>query len=286
MYSKITIARHPIHPMLVGFPVTCYTGTLVGFTVYAANGNKSRANLAIALNIAGSGTALLAALPGIADLAFGIPRRSPAKAIGIARMAVSMSRRWASSARALPSTPRIGMARRRASLLDWRCPRPESPARSGPAWPGAGRWYRTTTSVSAPPSRKPIRVRRRTTPSTYIACLEGRSPDDTRTGASSRASATAPAPHQPAPAPAAPEAALEGGRAPVPRGGGPPGAACAKAAARRHLDHRTAAPLDALTEDNLVSPSPAVLRAVVVRLTVICTPTIGSMSAHPSEPHT
>ena len=84
MYSKITIAGHPIHPMLVGFPIACYTGTLVGFAVYAANGQQFWLNLAIALNIAGVGTALLAALPGIADLAFGGPRRSAAKAVGIA----------------------------------------------------------------------------------------------------------------------------------------------------------------------------------------------------------
>jgi uncharacterized membrane protein len=28
VYSKIKIAGHPAHPMLVGFPATCYTGTL------------------------------------------------------------------------------------------------------------------------------------------------------------------------------------------------------------------------------------------------------------------
>ena len=35
MYSKIKIAGHPVHPMLVAFPVTCCTGTLAGFAVYA-----------------------------------------------------------------------------------------------------------------------------------------------------------------------------------------------------------------------------------------------------------
>ncbi|MDQ1021179.1 DUF2231 domain-containing protein [Streptomyces afghaniensis] len=84
MYSKITVAGHPVHPMLVGFPIACYTGTLVGFAVYASNGQQFWLNLAIALNIAGVGTALLAALPGIADLAFGIPRRSAARTVGIA----------------------------------------------------------------------------------------------------------------------------------------------------------------------------------------------------------
>ncbi|MFC5673686.1 DUF2231 domain-containing protein [Streptomyces incanus] len=68
MYSKATIAGHPVHPtMLVGFPVACYTGTLVGFAVYAATGHQFRLNPAIALNVVGVGSALLAALPGFVD---------------------------------------------------------------------------------------------------------------------------------------------------------------------------------------------------------------------------
>ena len=76
MYSKVKVAGHPIHPMLVGFPVACYTGTLVGFAVYAASGDQFWLNLAIALNVVGVGSALLAALPGLVDWAFGIPRGS------------------------------------------------------------------------------------------------------------------------------------------------------------------------------------------------------------------
>lgn len=82
MYSKAKIAGHPMHPMLVAFPVACYTGTLVGFAVYAANGHQFWLNLAIALSVAGTGTALVAALPGMADLAFGIPRDSAAMKVG------------------------------------------------------------------------------------------------------------------------------------------------------------------------------------------------------------
>jgi uncharacterized membrane protein len=84
MYSKATIAGHPIHPMLIAYPVAGYTGTLVGFAVYAANGQQFWLNFAIALNIAGVGGALLAALPGVADLALGVPRSSTAKQVGVA----------------------------------------------------------------------------------------------------------------------------------------------------------------------------------------------------------
>jgi uncharacterized membrane protein len=83
VYSKIKIAGHPVHPMLIAFPVACYTGTLVGFAVYAANGHLFWLNLAIALNIVGVITAALAAIPGLVDWAFGIPAGSAAKKTGM-----------------------------------------------------------------------------------------------------------------------------------------------------------------------------------------------------------
>jgi uncharacterized membrane protein len=90
MYSKVKIAGHPIHPMLIAYPVAGYTGTLVGFAVYAANGQLFWLNFAIALNIAGVGGALLAALPGFADWAFGIPRGSAAKTVGLAHAGLNV----------------------------------------------------------------------------------------------------------------------------------------------------------------------------------------------------
>jgi len=83
VYSKIKIAGHPVHPMLVAFPVAFYVGTLAGFAVYAANGHLFWLNLAIALSVAGTGTAVLAALAGLADWALGIPRDSAAKMTGL-----------------------------------------------------------------------------------------------------------------------------------------------------------------------------------------------------------
>ncbi len=90
MYSKVKLAGHPIHPMLVAYPIAGYTGTLVGFAVYAANGQQFWLNFAIAMNIAGVGGALLAALPGFADWAFGIPRKSQAKQVGLAHAGLNV----------------------------------------------------------------------------------------------------------------------------------------------------------------------------------------------------
>lgn len=82
MYSRARIAGHPIHPMLVAFPIASYVGALVGFAVYVANGHVFWLNLGTALSVVGAGTAVLAALPGFIDWAFGVPGSSGAKVVG------------------------------------------------------------------------------------------------------------------------------------------------------------------------------------------------------------
>jgi uncharacterized membrane protein len=58
--------------------------------VYAANGHQFWLNLAIASAIAGSAGAVVAALPGFVDAAFGIPRASKAKPTAIAHGACNV----------------------------------------------------------------------------------------------------------------------------------------------------------------------------------------------------
>lgn len=91
MYSKAKVAGHPVHPMIVAFPVASYTGTLAAFAVYAANGRPFWLNLAIALNVVGVCTAVLAALPGMVDWAFGIPRDSAAKKPGLVHAGLNVA---------------------------------------------------------------------------------------------------------------------------------------------------------------------------------------------------
>src|SRR6478735_1307396 len=91
MYSKAKILGHPIHPMLVGFPVAFYTGTLVAFIVYAATKNVFWFHLAGVVNWAGVVTAALAAVPGLIDWATGIPRASAAKKTGLIHMGLNVA---------------------------------------------------------------------------------------------------------------------------------------------------------------------------------------------------
>ncbi len=90
MYSKVTILGHPIHPMLVAFPVAFYVGALVGFIVYAANSGQFWLNLAIALSIAGAGMAIIAALPGAVDLFFGVRKNRRAYRLGLAHASANV----------------------------------------------------------------------------------------------------------------------------------------------------------------------------------------------------
>jgi uncharacterized membrane protein len=83
MESKVRILGHPIHPMVIAYPVAFYTGTLAAYIVYGANGDRFWLKLGIALNLVGVGMAVVAALPGFVDWLLAIPRDHPAKRTGL-----------------------------------------------------------------------------------------------------------------------------------------------------------------------------------------------------------
>lgn len=85
MYSKIKIAGHPLHAMLVPFPVAFYTSTMICFIAYNANQDPFWFKVALVANIAGVATAALAALPGFIDW-LNIPHEKKAKKVGLAHM--------------------------------------------------------------------------------------------------------------------------------------------------------------------------------------------------------
>ena len=39
LYSQLTLFGHPIHPMLIAYPIALYTATLVAFIIAAARGD-------------------------------------------------------------------------------------------------------------------------------------------------------------------------------------------------------------------------------------------------------
>ena len=89
-YSKVRIAGHPVHPMLIAFPVAFYTATFLGFAAFAATTDLFWWRLGLWSNAAGVITALIAAIPGFIDWAAGIPKGHPAKATGRTHMILNL----------------------------------------------------------------------------------------------------------------------------------------------------------------------------------------------------
>lgn len=85
MYSKVKIAGHPLHPMLIAFPVAFYTAALVLYIVFNSNGNAFYFKVAVLANTAGVIMAAVAAIPGFIDWLV-IPRDAAAKKTGATHM--------------------------------------------------------------------------------------------------------------------------------------------------------------------------------------------------------
>jgi uncharacterized membrane protein/nitrite reductase/ring-hydroxylating ferredoxin subunit len=70
---------HPLHPILIPFPIAFFIGTLISHTGGWMLDNGAWVATATWLNVAGIVGAVLAAIPGIIDYLFTVPPRSTAK---------------------------------------------------------------------------------------------------------------------------------------------------------------------------------------------------------------
>jgi uncharacterized membrane protein len=91
MYSKVKIMGHPIHPVLVAYPIALYTSTLVAYIIYAVNKDPFFFKAAVAANVAGIVMAAITALPGFIDWSMGIPSGTPAKSHGLTHMLLNVT---------------------------------------------------------------------------------------------------------------------------------------------------------------------------------------------------
>jgi len=82
MYSKARVAGHPIHPMLVAFPIAFYTATVAMLLAYVGTHEAFWYRVAMIANLAGIVTAAIAVIPGAIDL-FALPPSSRARATGL-----------------------------------------------------------------------------------------------------------------------------------------------------------------------------------------------------------
>lgn len=79
MKSKANVKGHPLHPMLIPFPIAFFIGTLLFDVLGMLQKDEGCWRTGFHLEIAGIISALLAALPGIADYFFTVPPDSSAK---------------------------------------------------------------------------------------------------------------------------------------------------------------------------------------------------------------
>jgi nitrite reductase/ring-hydroxylating ferredoxin subunit/uncharacterized membrane protein len=79
MKSKAHIKGHPLHPILVSFPISLLTGALLLDVLSLLTGEKSYLQAAIYSETGGLISALIAAVPGIIDYYYTVPPESSAK---------------------------------------------------------------------------------------------------------------------------------------------------------------------------------------------------------------
>ena len=79
MKSKAHIRSHPLHPILISFPIAFFTGTLVAHAAGWLLDKDEVLDAAGLLNWAGVVMAVVAAIPGFIDLLYTVPPRSSAK---------------------------------------------------------------------------------------------------------------------------------------------------------------------------------------------------------------
>jgi len=78
MKSRAQLGSHPLHPILINFPVAFFTGTLLFDALALVMGNSDLAVTGGYLNIAGIIGALMAAIPGLIDFLLTVPPKSSA----------------------------------------------------------------------------------------------------------------------------------------------------------------------------------------------------------------
>ena len=82
MRSKAAIRSHPIHPMLVAFPIGLFSTSLIFDLISSSRGNAALAAAAWYCVIAGLGFSIAAAIPGAIDLFSVVPRESSGRSRG------------------------------------------------------------------------------------------------------------------------------------------------------------------------------------------------------------
>jgi uncharacterized membrane protein len=89
MQSKVRLLGHPLHPMIIPFPIAFNTTTMVCCMVYAGNGDMFWYRVAFGANCAAIAMSAIAVLPGLIDW-LSIPELTDAKTTGLKHMVANV----------------------------------------------------------------------------------------------------------------------------------------------------------------------------------------------------
>ncbi len=90
MYSRASISKHPIHPMIVPLPITALVLAPIALLIHLLGGGMFWLEAAWWLAIFGAIAGLVAAVPGLLDY-LTIPGHSPAKGIATLHLVLNVS---------------------------------------------------------------------------------------------------------------------------------------------------------------------------------------------------
>lgn len=79
MKSKAHVSGHPLHPILIAFPIGFLTGTLIFDLLAIWTGDQPYSQTAEHLLLAGMISTIIAAVPGLVDYFYTVPPKSSAK---------------------------------------------------------------------------------------------------------------------------------------------------------------------------------------------------------------
>src|SRR5688572_3734334 len=82
MKSKVSFKSHPLHPILVSFPITFFISAFFMDVLFMVYNNEQFSTAAYWLSLAAIISAVAAAVPGLIDYMYVIPPESSAKKRG------------------------------------------------------------------------------------------------------------------------------------------------------------------------------------------------------------
>jgi uncharacterized membrane protein len=88
-YSKIKLFGHPLHPMMIAFPLILFTATLACFVAYRNNADAFWFKAGYVTNMGGICLGLVGALPGFMDW-LAIPSRKQIKRTGAKHLLLNL----------------------------------------------------------------------------------------------------------------------------------------------------------------------------------------------------